>query len=220
MSIMNAKKKQIRAASNTRKKKAMKSLGIILIIGASAFTIYLVLLETSPAPAFELPVHDLSAVSGVQVFHDNRSTGQVHNGFDFKLNNTTEIFAPIGGMISQINKHAMSNGYWIIDVSILINVRWSMFIAFEPWTTNESYIDLQLQHIDVKFGDQVTVNQSIGWLVPVPGAEFPHVHWNVQEQGLNTFVDSNRSPYDYCTPAAQARMYALCRLFGKFPSDA
>lgn len=180
---------------------------------------YVLLLETAPEPAFSLPVLDLATVSGVQVFHDNRSTGQVHNGFDFKLEVPTTIVAPAGGLVTAISKHRMSNGYWIIDVNVQVNVRWSYFLAFEPWTTDEAVIDAQLRNITVSPWQLVAANDTIGVLVPVTGSEFPHVHWNVLETTLNPFADRNRSPYDHCTAPARALLWDLCMSFGKFPAD-
>ncbi|MEX2682982.1 MAG: hypothetical protein Q6373_015435 [Candidatus Sigynarchaeota archaeon] len=201
------------------KQKVGRAFLVLALIGAGAFGVFAVLVYTAPSPQFTLPVHDLAMVSGIQVFHDNRSTGQVHNGFDFKLENPTEIFAPAGGMVTQISKHQMSNGYWIIDVTVTIDARWSYFIAFEPWTTNPSVIDAQMQNISVHLFQSVNVNDSIGFLVPVPGSEFPHIHWNVNEHTLDFSSDNNRSPYDYCSPHAKAQLYNLCRFFGKYPAD-
>ncbi len=206
--------------SLSNKQKVGRIFLVLAIVGAGAFGVYVTLIYTSPTPQFTLPVHNLGAVSGVQVFHDNRSTGQVHNGFDFKLQTSTEIFAPAAGVVTQINKHQMSNGYWIIDVSITINARWSYFIAFEPWTTDQSVIDAQMQHITVQLFQSVNVNDSIGFLIPVSGAEFPHIHWNVQESTLDLLTDKNRSPYDYCNAGARTQVLALCVSFGKLPSDA
>jgi len=214
--LMDAKKNKHQLAP---KQKVGRFLLVIAIIGAGFFGVYSVLIYTAPMPSFSLPVHDLATVSGVQVFHDNRSTGQVHNGFDFKLENVTEIFAPAGGLVTQVSKHQMSNGYWIIDVGITINARWSYFIAFEPWTTSQSVIDSQMQHISVQLFQTVNVNDSLGFLIPVPGAEFPHVHWNVNEHTLDFFSDNNRSPYEYCSPLARLHLYNLCRLHGKYPAD-
>jgi hypothetical protein len=213
--VIMAKKK----GSLSGKQKVGRFFLVLTIIGAGAFGVFAALIYTSPTPQFILPLHDLGAVSGVQVFHDNRSTGQVHNGFDFKLQTPTEIFAPAAGVVTQLNKHQMSNGYWIIDVSVTINARWSYFIAFEPWTTNTSEIDVQMQQITVQLFQSVSVNDSLGSLVPVSGAEFPHVHWNVQELTLDFISDRNRAPYDYCNPVARAQMLALCESFGKLPSD-
>ncbi len=203
----------------TRKQAIGRFFLVLAIVGAGAFGVYATLIYMAPAPQFTLPVHDLGSVSGVQVFHDNRSTGQVHNGFDFKLESPAEIFAPAGGVVTQISKHQMGNGYWIIDVTVTINVRWSYFIAFEPWTTNPSVIDAQMQNISVQLFQSVGVNDTIGFLVPVPGSEFPHVHWNVNEHTLDLLSDNNRSPYDYCSPLARTQLYDLCRLNGKYPAD-
>ncbi len=188
---------------------------IILAGGISAgFAIAFTLAET---PEFSLPVHNLEDVTGVQVFHDNMST-QLHIGFDFKLDNDTEIFTPISGKVTDVKKFRMSNGYWLIDVNIKINMKWTMFIAFEPWTTEESVIDDQLAAITVKKGDRVEVNQSLGFLIPVLSAEFPHIHWTISFYKF-IGVREHVSPYDYLNPQAQNLLWDLCLSFGKFPED-
>lgn len=190
------------------KSKKGKTLGLILLIG---FAVYGILIVFSPTPEFDLPIQDLNEVVGIQVFHQPGGT-KVHNGFDFKVENDTDIFSPTDGIITGVIKHQMSNGYWAIDVNIFINPRWSIFIAFEPWTQEESVIDMQMTNITVKFGQIVHKGFKIGVLNPVIGAEFPHIHWNV----LELFFD--RSPYDYCSPTAKAMMDYLCLKFGQPPA--
>jgi hypothetical protein len=195
----------------------LKLVGLVVILSGATIAGFAIAFSLSETPVFSLPVHDLEVVTGVQVFHDNRST-QLHIGFDFKLENNTEIFAPIGGVITQVHKHQMSNGYWIIDVTIEINPKWSMFIAFEPWTTEESVIDDQLLFLSVNKGDTVDLDQSLGILTPVPGSEFPHIHWTITR---HTFMGEKEpvSPYDYCTSEDQELLWELCLSFGKFPED-
>jgi len=151
----------------------LKKIGIVLIILFSIIGILFgglwIALITAETPIFELPVHNLNEVTGVQVFHDNRSTDRIHHGFDFALENNTEIFAPISGKITGVEKKQMFNGLWIIDVKIKINIKWSMYIAFEPDTDMESVINAQMLNITVKKGDKVVLNQSLGMLNPVPG---------------------------------------------------
>jgi len=196
-----------------RKKKILLVIGLIsVIIIGGGFATYFVLYTLAEDAVFDLPVADLDDVTGIQVYHDNRST-QLHIGFDFKLENDTEIFAPIGGTITQVNKHQMSNNLWIIDVSIQFNIKWSMFIAFEPCTYDESVIDAQMENITVNVGDTVTKNQSLGILNPVAGSEFPHIHWTILEGG------QDRSPYDHCSTTARAGIEWLCEKYGKNPED-
>jgi len=203
--------------------KTLKKIGIILIVLFSIIGIYFgsywIALNTAETPIFELPVHNLNDVTGVQVFHDNRSTDRIHHGFDFKLENDIEIFAPIGGKITGVEKKQMFNGLWIIDVKIRINLKWSMYIAFEPDTDLESVIDAQILNITVKKGDNVVLNQSLGILNPVPGSGFPHIHWNINRQGFLTSETEDVSPYDYCSPHAKQLLYSLCQKFGKLPED-
>ena len=196
-----------------KKNKIITVIGLscAIIVGSSVGT-YFILYALADEPVFELPVHGLDDATGIQVFHDNRST-QLHVGFDFKLENDTEIFAPIPGVISLISKHQMSNGYWIIDVFITYNIKWDMFIAFEPWTQDESVINNQMLNISVQVGDIVVQNQSLGILNPVSGSEFPHIHWSIREGG------QYRSPYDYCSTSARSGIEYLCDKFDKFPED-
>lgn len=190
---------------------------VILIVGGflAGFAIVFQFAET---PIFNLPIANIADVTGIQVFHDNRST-QLHTGFDFKLENDTEIFAPISGTITSVKKHRMSNDYWLIDVNIRINAKWGMFIAFEPWTTDEAIIDEQMVYITVSIGDRVEIGESIGFLKPATEAEFPHIHWNVN---YKTFygIRVDVSPFDYCSSVAKSLIFELCDKFDKLPEDA
>ncbi len=163
-------------------------------------------------PVLELPIANIDDVTGIQTFHDPSST-DFHTGFDFELPNPTEIYAPIRGEISDIIKIKMSNELWIIDVFIEYNSKWSTFIAFEPYTYDESVIDDQLSQIVVKEGDFVEKGQLLGTLDSVPNSEFPHIHWQVQEDGEPV------RPYDYCSESAKALMDILYDRFDKQPGD-
>ncbi len=188
----------------------------IVVVGG-IFAGYPIAFMVAETPEFSIPVHNIEDVTGVQVFHDNMST-QLHIGFDFKLDVDSEIFAPVSGKITNVKKHQMTNGYWLVDVFIKINVKWTMFIAFEPWTTEEAVIDDQLSEITVNIGDRVEVNQSLGFLTPVPGSEFPHIHWTIS---YYKFLGAREhvSPYDYLNPEAQSLLWDLCQSFGKLPED-
>ncbi|MFX0057702.1 MAG: M23 family metallopeptidase [Candidatus Hodarchaeota archaeon] len=199
-----------------------KKIKVILIITSlvsvgifAGFTIVYFLAET---PVFELPINDISVVSGIQTFHEPGGT-QVHQGFDFTLRNDTEIISPVDGVVTSVHKFQMSNNLWIIDVFISINIKWKTFIAFEPCTYNESVIDAQMLNITVKNGDKVSVGETLGILNPVNGSEFPHIHWSVIERDWNIFDQENdyRSPYRYCSVNAKLDIEFLCTLFGKFP---
>ncbi|MCG3226622.1 MAG: hypothetical protein H7645_06870 [Candidatus Heimdallarchaeota archaeon] len=194
-----------------------KFTGLVILISGATIAGFAIAFGFAETPVFSLPVHELGVVSGVQVFHDNRST-QLHIGFDFRLENNTEIFSPIAGKITQVKKHQMSNGYWIIDVNIKINSKWTMFIAFEPWTTEELVIDEQMLFISVNTGDTVELNQSLGILTPVPSSEFPHIHWTITR---HSFMSEKEpvSPYDYCSVEAQNLLWDLCQSYGKIPED-
>lgn len=196
-----------------KKNKIILAIGLIcVIIMGIGFTSYFLLYIFAEDAVFDLPVADLNDVSGIQVYHDNRST-QLHVGFDFKLENDTEIFAPIEGTITAVEKKQMSNDLWIIDVYIQFNIRWTTYIAFEPCTTDESIIDAQMLNITVNVGDIVTKNQSLGILNPVEGSEFPHIHWTILESG------QDYSPYDHCSSTAREGIEMLCEKFGKSPED-
>lgn len=162
-------------------------------------------------PVFELPITNINDVTGIQVFHDPGSS-ELHTGFDFKLPNPTQIFAPISGTVSDVHKFQMSNGYWVVDVVIQINLKFSTFIAFEPWTQSEAVIDQQMSKIVVKKGDIVKQGQLLGILDPVLNSEFPHIHWQVQTD------HTPLSPYDYCSANAKAQIDILCNKFGKQPA--
>ncbi|MHA1300629.1 MAG: M23 family metallopeptidase [Candidatus Helarchaeota archaeon] len=168
-------------------------------------------------PIMELPVHDIENVTGIQTFHETHN-GKVHLGFDFKLENDTEIFAPIGGNVFGVEKKQMSNGYWIIDVKIRYNIKYWTFIAFEPWTENETIIDQQMINITVEVGENVIQNQSLGYLTPVNSSEFPHVHWSVCSNDMFGMNLQYLSPYNYSSAYAKGQLDWLCSKFGKPPS--
>lgn len=165
--------------------------------------------EIIETPVFELPVNNIDIVSGIQVFHDPQSTTQLHTGFDFKLLNQTQIFAPISGEVTDKTKFQMSNGLWIIDVFIKFNSKYNTFIAFEPCTYEESIIDQQMTKINVNKGDTVLQGQVLGTLDPVADSEFPHIHWQVQKDSEPV------SPYEYASTNAKAQMDILCVRYNK-----
>lgn len=164
-------------------------------------------------PVFELPIadKDIERVTGIQAFHDPRSS-ELHVGFDFVFSHPTEILSPIDGEITNVHKIQMSNGYWIVDVNIQINREWSMFIAFEPYTQDETKIDQQLEKIAVKIGDRVKQGQPLGILDADPDRDFCHIHWSIMRN--REYV----SPYDYCSEKAKSQMDALCRKFDTQPA--
>ena len=174
--------------------------------------------SNAKTPIFELPVEDVTIVTGIQTFYEEHG-GTIHSGFDFELQNNTIIYAPCDGTINFIGKNQMSNDYWLIGVFISFNVRWETFIAFEPWTTDEIVINKQLENISVTVGQKVNTGDELGILNPVIGSEFPHIHWNVLEEDfLRTGPGTNKSPYDYCSEIAKADLDYLCTKFGKPPS--
>jgi hypothetical protein len=207
---------------NSKKKRRMAITLVIIIattgIGVVILTNYLIY-NNAETPVFVLPIKDLSVVTGVQVFHDNGSVSKDHHGFDFTVENDTEIFSPIAGKITDVEKKKMFNDLWIVDVIIRVNAKWSMYIAFEPDTYDESVVDAQILNISVKTGDKVEQNQSLGILNPAPGATFAHIHWNINLHLFFHIESEDVSPYDYCSEAAKVQMVDLCALFGKVPDD-
>jgi len=207
---------------DSKKKRGIAITLVIIIISTSIGVVFLanyLIYRNADTPVFVLPIKDLNVVTGVQVFHDNSSISKDHHGFDFAVENDTEIFSPIAGKIIGVEKKKMFNDLWIVDVIIRVNAKWSMYIAFEPDTYDESLVDAQILNISVKVGDKIEQNQSIGILNPAPGAGFAHIHWNVN---LHSFLHSKSedvSPYDYCSEGAKIQMVDLCALFGKVPDD-
>jgi hypothetical protein len=191
---------------------------MVLLVLAASIPIYLYLFREEiegevSTPVFELPIanKDVDRVTGVQAFHNPRSS-ELHVGFDFVFSHPTEILSPIDGEITNVHKHQMSNGYWLVDVNIRINRAWSMFIAFEPYTQDETEIDRQLEKIVVKIGDQVKQGQLLGVLDANPDRDFCHIHWSITKDGEHV------SPYDYCSEKAKSQMDALCKKFDTQPA--
>ncbi len=170
-------------------------------------------------PVFSLPIKqaNYANVSGVQRFHSPD-----HVGLDFQLRNATEIIAPIGGKIVGIEHHMMSNNLWIVDVTLRINPAWGMYIAFEPDTNDEAVTIAQQANIStyIKVGDIVDVNQTLGWLLPVPASEFPHIHWTVYRIGfwgeLFTEGNENVNPWIYLDTWARVIVDGYCSSFHDF----
>lgn len=70
----------------------------------------------------------------------------------------------------------------------------------------------------MKVGEEVQVNQTLGFLKPVPASEFPPINWTIYE----SFFFRGQIPvslYDYCNNLAQEIMMDLCLSFGKMPED-
>ncbi len=204
-----------------RKKKIM--LLAISIAGIVFLTVFLSYFMqnyydpgNSDTPVFSLPIKpaNYDNVTGIQRFHPPN-----HIGLDFKLPNATEIVAPIGGKITGIEHHMMSNNLWIVDVTLRINPLWGMFIAFEPWTYDEAVAVSQKTNIStyITVGKVMAVNETLGWLQPVPGSEFPHIHWTVYKipGGGLSFGESNENvnPYSYLAPWARNICDGYCSAF-------
>lgn len=203
-----------------KKKFVLLTIGIVGIVFFATFlTIFFQNYYdpgNSEAPVFSLPIKSTNYdnVTGVQRFHPPD-----HNGLDFKLLNTTEIIAPIGGKITSIEHHMMTNNLWIVDVFLRINPAWGMFIAFEPWTYNEADVIAQKTNISayISIGKVVAENQTLGWLLPVAGSEFPHIHWSVFKVSaaglLGNSGSENVNPYSYLTPWAKTICDGYCAAF-------
>ena len=170
----------------------------------------------SDTPMFSLPIRpaNYANVTGVQRYHPPE-----HIGFDFRLPNATEIVAPKGGKITDIKLHKMNNNLWIVDVFLRINPIWGMFIAFEPCTYDQNVAIAQKANISayIHIGQVVLENQTLGWLQPEPGSEFPHIHWTVFKVGawglLGNVGFENVNPYHYLAPWAKSVCDGYCSTF-------
>lgn len=192
-------------------------IAVVLLVVAVSLPIYLYSSkeeeEVLVSPVFELPIaeKDLERVTGVQAFHDPHSS-ELHVGFDFVFSRPKEIFSPIDGTVTAVNSFQMSNEYWIVDVNIQINREWSMFIAFEPYTKDETVVNRQMEKIVVKKGDKVNQGQLLGILDADPSRDFCHIHWSIMRG--REYV----SPYDYCSEKAKGQMDTLCEKFNTQPA--
>ncbi|NQU99950.1 MAG: VCBS repeat-containing protein [Parcubacteria group bacterium] len=160
--------------------------------------------DINDVPVLRLPINDIDIVTGIQIFGSPS-----HTGFDFELPDPTPIYAPIAGTISDIMKIQMSNNLWIVDVFIEYNSYYQTFIAFEPYTYEESVIDDQIDSLVVSEGDIVTEGQLLGTLESVPATDFPHIHWQVQNS-----ENEPLRPYSYCSDSAKAQIDTLYDTFG------
>ncbi len=171
----------------------------------------------SDNPVFSLPIKPANYIN---VTHVQRFNLPGHSGFDFKLENATEIIAPISGKITKIDKGRMSNSEWAMGVYLRINPAWGMFIAFEPHTEEEPIADAQMANISayIIVGQVVIENQTLGWLQPVPGSVYPHIHWGVYKVAnwglLGNSGSEDVNPYRYCAPWAQSILTGYCTSIG------
>ena len=197
-----------------KKSRLFKAFLLVLILAGAGYLLYSRFLvedvveeEVVSVPVFELPVRgeDLGDVTKIQTFHDPDSS-ELHVGFDFAFEESKEIVSPIGGTVSSVHKHRMSNGLWLVSVNIQVNSEWSTFIAFEPDTSSETVIDQQYSRIVVERGDEVVQGQLLGTLL-IEG-DFAHIHWSVLH-----FAEYVR-PYDYCSDTAKAQLDSLIEEHG------
>ena len=111
-----------------------------------------------------------------------------HNGIDLILNpelSASPIISPTAGRITSIkvSSNTFSNpvGQLILQVEIYVNSDWTVALAFEPSTVDETRETAQINAITVEVGDSVEPGSPIGNLL-AGDLGYPHLHYMVLYQ--------------------------------------
>jgi hypothetical protein len=132
-----------------------------------------------------------------------------HNGIDLILNpelTASRIISPTAGRIASIkvSSNPFSNpmGQLILQVEIYVNSDWTVSLAFEPSTMDETLKTEQIDAIKVQVGDSVEPGSPIGDLL-AGNLGYPHLHYMVLYQGQTVCA------YQYSSAAARAIFDAI-----------
>lgn len=173
--------------------------------------------EPAGDPQCILPVALPDLVISGQRFDPNHAEFP-HDGLDFGFDTPLpDIIAPCGGVIFGIQRSTISLGNIIYTVNVRYNAQWSYFIAFEPYSPDETIAADQQAQLAVTLGQVLEPGDVIGRLVvpAAPPTDFPHIHW-----GLDHNVDGTREavcPRDVLLPEAIAEVDALYAGLGFSP---
>jgi len=108
--------------------------------------------------------------------------GFVHNGLDFAFNNESIVIAAAPGFVEEISWTDTGPGdnIYMIHVSIRFNATIQIGYVFEPWTTNSSDVDRQIEMLDIEEGDWVAKGDTLGEFL-MAGIS-AHIHFAVYDE--------------------------------------
>jgi murein DD-endopeptidase MepM/ murein hydrolase activator NlpD len=138
-------------------------------------------IDTSSPPVMILPVanvDDFLYIGRIFSSTSNSPLGAIHRGLDFVPDSDMRAFQSVfDGKVTRIDLFENEDmGNWQVNVHIEYNDAYSTEYAFEPFSTNQSDGQLQLNYIQVHEGQHVDAGQIIGLLyTPFSNA---HVHFS------------------------------------------
>ena len=108
--------------------------------------------------------------------------GSEHNGLDFAFNNESIVLAAAPGFVEEISWTDTGPGdnIYMIHVSIRFNATIQIGYVFEPWTTNSSDVDRQIEMLDIEEGDWVAKGDTLGEFL-MAGIS-AHIHFAVYDE--------------------------------------
>jgi len=94
---------------------------------------------------------DILGWSGGYSESDSCPWGAVHNGLDFGFKNESIVIAAAPGFVEEISwtDTGPADNVYMIHVSIRFNETIQIGYVFEPWTTNSSGVDRQIEMLDI-----------------------------------------------------------------------
>jgi len=112
---------------------------------------------------------------------NNCPWGAVHNGLDFGFNNESTVIAAAPGFVEEISwtDTGPADNVYMIHVSIRFNESIQIGYVFEPWTTNSSGVDRQIEMLDIEEGDWVAKGDTLGEFLKLGISA--HIHFAVYD---------------------------------------
>ncbi|MFW9977811.1 MAG: M23 family metallopeptidase [Candidatus Thorarchaeota archaeon] len=107
--------------------------------------------------------------------------GATHNGLDFAFVNDSEVIAAAPGLVEEIHwtDTGPTENIYMIHVSIRFNESIQIGYVFEPWTTNSTDADRQIEMLEIEVGDWVAKGDTIGHFLAIGGGA--HIHFAVYD---------------------------------------
>ena len=112
---------------------------------------------------------------------DSCPWGAVHNGLDFGFKNESVVIAAAPGFVEEISwtDTGPADNVYMIHVSIRFNETIQIGYVFEPWTTNSSGVDRQIEMLDIEEGDWVAKGDTLGEFLKLGVSA--HIHFAVYD---------------------------------------
>jgi hypothetical protein len=181
-------------------KKATISIIIIIFIGLIIIAGFLLFNYLNYSGVFFNPGnrYDSSKLNYMGIIYENESDinswnegfsttencpwGFKHDGLDYFFNNNSNVIAAAPGQVWDITKNHFPDNdgnTWMLGVNIRFNKSVIVGYNFEPWTTKEDDIDIQISMLNVSIGDWVYKGQIISKFLNLN--ESAHIHFDVRE---------------------------------------